>query len=82
MSLDPCASTTPKPTKAPLVAVLKNAKLEDVQEVELPADMAQFPDMIELPDQTFPDFDRQFFRIGITDRRGFYKEGVSYRIKS
>jgi hypothetical protein len=66
--------------KPPLVAVLKNEKLEVIQEVEIP--LERFPDMIELPQRkaTEPFEDRLFFRIGITDRRAVYREGVSYRI--
>jgi hypothetical protein len=68
--------------KPPLIAVLKTAKLELVQEVAIP--LEQFPDMIELTDYSRPPTAhvRQFFRIGITDRRAFYREGVSYRISS
>lgn len=57
--------------KPPLVAILKTSKLELVQEYELP--LEHFPDMVEIDT-------RQFFRIGITDRKGFYREGVSHRI--
>jgi len=70
--------TTVKP---PLVATLKNEKLELVQECEIP--LEKFPDMIEL----YPSNGtaagppiRRFFRIGVTDRRAVYREGVSYRI--
>jgi hypothetical protein len=77
--------------KPPLIAVLKNEQLEVVQEVEIPRgivipDHDRFPDMIELENvQEVLGFktrmpDRQFFRIGITDRRAVYREGVSYRI--
>jgi hypothetical protein len=72
--------------KPPLVAVLKNEKLEVVQECEIP--LERFPDCIILenrlsvaPDLPSPQATvRQFFRIGITDRRAIYREGVSYRI--
>jgi hypothetical protein len=70
-------------TKPPLVATLKNEKLELVQEVEIP--LEQFPDMIELPiaqpEQEYARI-RRFFRIAIQDRRAVYREGVSYRISS
>ncbi len=73
--------------KGPLVATLKDAKLETVREVEIP--LENFPDCIELPvlsndvDHPLAKMpDRQFFRIGITDRRAVYREGVSYRISN
>jgi len=59
-----------------LIAVLKNKKLELVQECEIPLEF--FPDMIELQ---IGSAERQFFRIGITDGKAFYREGVSYRIR-
>jgi len=62
--------------RQPLIAVLKNETLELVLEVEI--SLERFPDMIELP--LSPNPDRRFFRIGITDKRAFYREGVSYRI--
>jgi hypothetical protein len=67
-------------TKPTLVAVLKTKDLgEIVQECEIP--LEHFPDMIELRGQieTPPNgFMRQFFRIGITNGRAFYREGSSY----
>lgn len=63
-----------------LIAVLKAKDLELVQECEIP--LEQFPDMIELAKSngmTEPSV-RHFFRIGITYRKAFYREGVSYRI--
>ena len=63
--------------KQPLTAVLKTKDLEIVQECEIPVE--QFPDCILLPVSEIKP-PRQFFRIGITDRRGFYREGSSYRI--
>lgn len=62
----------------PLTAVLQNKHLELVQECEVP--LEHFPDMIELSGPTESELERQFFRIGITDRRAFYREGTSYRI--
>ncbi len=63
--------------KGPLIATLKTAELNLVQEVELPATIPQFPDMIELT-QNLTGIEKtfQFFRIGITDRRAVYREGV------
>ena len=69
-----------------LTAVLKTKDLEIVQECEIP--LEHFPDMIELAgvklmaDGNHQDGTRQFFKTGITDRRGFYREGSSYRITS
>ena len=72
--------------KGPLVATLKTEKLELVEELKIP--LEKFPDCIILenrlsigPDLPSPTATmRQFFRIGITDRRAVYREGVSYRI--
>ncbi len=62
-----------------LIAVLKDAKLNLVHEVEV--QLEKFPDMIELAEVGYEaEPCRQFFRIGITDRRALYREGVSYRI--
>jgi hypothetical protein len=67
--------------KPPLTAVLKTKDLEILQECKIP--LKAFPDMIEL-DNRHSDGPyatlRQFFRIGITDRKAFYREGTSYRI--
>ncbi len=67
---------------SPLIAVLKtNPGLAPFREIELRID--EFPDMIELyPSNGTADGPpvRKFFRIGITDRRAIYREGVSYRI--
>lgn len=80
--------------KAPLIATLKTEKLELVREVEL--DLDRFPEMIELITRREVTEDlptpldiivgsnntvRRFFREGITDRRGYYREGVSHRIE-
>lgn len=68
--------------KPPLTAVLKTKDLQLVQECEIP--LEHFPDCIEVSriDPAKSDYPslRQFFRTGITDRRGFYREGSSYRI--
>lgn len=67
-------------TKTPLIAVLQTATLEPFREVELP--LEQFPDMVELSKSnglTEPTV-RQFFRLGITGRKAYYREGTSYRI--
>ena len=64
-----------------LTAQLKDKDLKIIREIELPDD-TQFPDMIELgPAFSKSAVARQFFRIGITDKRGFYREGTSYRIE-
>lgn len=61
--------------QTPLTAVLKTEKLETVAEVEIP--LERFPDMIWVGAPLSP---REFFRIGITDKRAVYREGTSYRI--
>jgi len=66
--------------KGTQIVVLKTAQLELVQECELPPLLEHFPDMIEVGKR--PDIVHQYFRIGITDRKAFYREGVSYRISS
>ncbi len=75
-----------KPPRQPLLAILKTSDLQDVSEHELPEEMLNFPECIELaavtlqPDGNHTDGTRRFYRYGITDHRGFYREGVSYRI--
>lgn len=79
----------------PLTAALKTGpKLDLVREVELPAELEHFPDMIELEQlQTtepnpfhvqltgLPGPVRRFFLKGITDRRAFYVEGLTHRVQ-
>lgn len=72
-----------------LIAVLKTRDLSAiVKECEIPLDKAVFtdgiPDMIELEKRASSESPhatvRQFFRIGISSSRAFYREGFSYRV--
>jgi len=70
-------------TQSPLTAELKSHDLKSIiQTVELAA-VESFPDMIELEYRSgeYAGDVRKFFRIGITERRAIYREGVSYRIQ-
>jgi hypothetical protein len=77
-----------QPAKQPLRAILTTAALAPVSEHDLPEDMTHFPDMIELehrlsvaPDLPSPYATfRRFFKFQVSDRRGYYREGTSYRI--